>query len=528
MRLKNYLAICIFVLSIPFFLAACAEKQQGDNKEESNEEVELDTELNVAMESQPVSLDPLMSPSGSTVVTTRNIYEALVTLDTNYEPVLMLADSVEVEDDGKRYIFKLREGVTFHNGEEMTAEDVVASMNRWLGNSSRAKTLLTDATFEEVEPYTVALELPEIASDVLYILAGQGQFPAIMPKEIVEAADTTGVTEYIGTGPFMFEEYKTDSYLHLKKYEDYKMLDKPSNGISGKKEVFIEDLYFHFVPDSNTRQTGLQTGLYDIVNALPVEDFEKIKQNEDINLLITLDGKIDLYYNKAEGPFADKKVRQAVNAAIDAEEVLMGLYPSEELYRVDNGYMHKENEDWYTDAGKGAYNQKDIEKAKALLQESSYDGEEITILASHDYPWSGDTAIILQQQLQEIGMNVTPEFFDWPTVNERFNDPANFDIYIGGTGFVEVPSQLLPINPSFAGWTNDEKIDELKNKIRQEMDKEKAKQIWEELQAYLWEDYLPVTTIGHRMKVAAVNNNVEGVETFDHPIYWNVKVIKQD
>jgi len=524
--MRNYLnkILSLAVLTLLIILIGCSNADESTEEQGETEDEKLASELNVALESQPVSLDPLMSPAGSTVVTSRNIFETLVTLNESYEVVPMLAESFDISDDGKEIVFHLREGIKFHNGDEMTADDVVASMDRWKELSSRAETLLPDAEFTKTDEYTVTMTLDQAASDVMPILAGQGQFPAIMPKEIVESADSTGVTEFIGTGPYVFEEFQTDNYLHLKKYDDYQALDEPASGLAGKKEVFVEDLYFHFVSDAATAQTGLQTDLYDIVNSLALENYETLKEDETITLELLLDGKIDLYYNKKEGPFADKLVRQAVNAAIDAEEVMQGLYPSDELYRLDNGYMHQENEEWYTDAGKEAYNQNDLDKAKELLEQSSYNDEEIIILASHDYPWSGDTALILQQQLQKIGMNVTPEFFDWPTVNERFNDPDNFDIYIGGTGFNEVPSQLLPMNPSFAGWTDDETIDELKDAIRRETDLDKAKEIWEELHAYLWEDYLPVTTIGHRMKVAGATTKVEGFTTFDNPIYWNVKV----
>src|SRR5699024_1261849 len=161
-------------------------------------------------------------------------------------------------------------------------EDVVASMQRWLTMSSRAKTLIPDALFESADKHTVTMKLDDVASDVLYILAGQGQFPAIMPKEIVESAETTGVTEFIGTGPYRFEEYKTDSYLHLKKYEDYKGVDQSPSGLAGAKEVFVDDLYFHFVTDATTRQTGLQTGLYDIVNSMALENYETLKEDSNI------------------------------------------------------------------------------------------------------------------------------------------------------------------------------------------------------------------------------------------------------
>src|SRR5690625_304734 len=327
--MRNYLnkILSLAVLTLLIILIGCSNADESTEEQGETEDEKLASELNVALESQPVSLDPLMSPAGSTVVTSRNIFETVVTLNESYEVVARLAESFDISDDGKEIVFHLREGIKFHNGDEMTADDVVASMDRWKELSSRAETLLPDAEFTETDEYTVTMTLDQAASDVMPILAGQGQFPAIMPKEVVESADSTGVTEFIGTGPYVFEEFQTDNYLHLKKYDDYQALDEPASGLAGKKEVFVEDLYFHFVSDAATAQTGLQTDLYDIVNSLALENYETLKEDETITLELLLDGKIDLYYNKKEGPFADKLVRQAVNAAIDAEEVMQGLYP---------------------------------------------------------------------------------------------------------------------------------------------------------------------------------------------------------
>src|SRR5690606_31249107 len=144
--------------------------------------------LNIAVTAQPPTLDTHLTTATVALDITRNIFETLVTMDEDFVAVPMLADSIDISDDGLTYTFKLREGVMFHNGEEMVAEDVVASMNRWLASSSRAKMLLAGAEFVEVDEYTVQLNLQERASDTLDVMAGQGQFAAIMPKEVIEAA----------------------------------------------------------------------------------------------------------------------------------------------------------------------------------------------------------------------------------------------------------------------------------------------------------------------------------------------------
>ena len=125
----------------------------------------------------------------------------------------MLAESYEVSDDGMVYTFKLRQGVKFHNGEEMKADDVVASMNRWLELSAKANTLIGGSVFEEVDDYTVKMTANQASSDIIMILASPIQFAAIYPKEVVESASEEGIKEYIGTGPYKLAEWKQDQYV---------------------------------------------------------------------------------------------------------------------------------------------------------------------------------------------------------------------------------------------------------------------------------------------------------------------------
>src|SRR5690625_6811466 len=138
-------------------LVGCYDTEHSgtDAPSKNVNEVDYKDELHVAITAQPPTLDPSMTVSQVALNAASNIFETLFTLNEQYEPVPMLAESVDISDDGKTYTIKLREGIKFHNGKEMTSEDVVASMNRWVETSSRAKSLLTDATFEAEDDYTV-------------------------------------------------------------------------------------------------------------------------------------------------------------------------------------------------------------------------------------------------------------------------------------------------------------------------------------------------------------------------------------
>src|SRR5690625_3577258 len=221
MKRKLYF-ILITMMAFILVIAGCSSDDSYESKKNKKSEkpASYASDLRIAVSSNPTSLDPHMTTAADTSEMLRNIFETLVALDEDYEPQPMLAESIDVNDDGLTYTFNLREEIYFHNGEEMVAGDVEASMQRWLESSSQAQSLLKGAEFVSVDPYTIEMHLDERASDALDLLATTSQFPAIMPKEVIDEATKEGVQEYSGTGPFEFEELKQDSYLHLIKYEE--------------------------------------------------------------------------------------------------------------------------------------------------------------------------------------------------------------------------------------------------------------------------------------------------------------------
>ena len=161
----------------------------------------------------------------------------------------------------------------------MTAEDVVASMDRWVDKSSATDVIFDGATFTAEDDYTVVLELVEPSALALDTMASTNMAAAIMPKEIVESAAAEGVTEYIGTGPYKFEEWVQDQYIHFTKYDDYQPMEGEPSGLAGKKEALVDNIYFDVVRDASTRLAGLQTGKYDFSYTIQFDSYAQL-QNE--------------------------------------------------------------------------------------------------------------------------------------------------------------------------------------------------------------------------------------------------------
>lgn len=529
---KSMGSIIITLLALMFILAGCNSESPSPKEEESSKGTEGNStevpasggELRVALNAQPPTLDQLIDPSIVTRDAARVVFEALFTTDSKFQPVPMLAESYETDDKNKVYTFYLREGVKFHNGEEMTAEDVVASMDRWMEMSTVTGAIFEGATFEIEDDYTVVLTLEQPSTLVLDVMASAKQAANIMPREVVETTPAEGLTEYIGTGPFKFVEWKQDQYIHFTKYDDYQAVEGEANGLAGKKEALVDDIYFDIVTDASTRFAGLQTGEYDIVYQIPRDNYAQVKSDENLEAHVDPYGELFYFYNVNAGPASDVKIRQAINTSLDMDSIMKAAYADEDLYWLDSGYMHKNISNWASDAGSEFYNQKDPEKAKELLEASGYDGEEYRIMTTRDYPEFYNAAIVIQDRLKEIGMNVKLDVYDWPTLNEKLRDPSAWDSFVVGSSIVSTPSQLLAISPTFIGGMADDKIMELMKSIETSSDQAEAKQLWDELQGYAWEEYLPVTMLGGSNDVYGATNKVEGFTAFLGPILWNTTI----
>lgn len=521
--LKGPLFLIVLML---FVLVGCqdskVEKEEGTSASETTTSEK--SELKVALNAAPPTLDQPMDTATITRDTGRLIFETLMTTDEAFKPVPMLAESVKTKDN-QTYTFKLREGILFHNGKEMLAEDVVASMERWLDKSSITGEIFNDAVFEATDDYTVVLTLTQPSTLALDTMASAKQAAAIMPKEIVDEAPPEGVKEYIGTGPYQFVDWKQDQYIHLTKYDAYQPVDDEPSGLAGKKEALIEDIYFYIVTDPSTRLAGLQTGEYDIVYDLPSDTYGQIKEDPNLEPHVVTGSDYVFFYNNVQGIASNFKFRQAINTALDMDEILMAVSESEELVWLHSGYMNKEIEEWQTDAGSEFYNLKDQEKAKEILDEIGYDGEEFKMATTRDYESLYHASVVIQEQLKQIGINVKLDVYDWPTLGEvHDHQPENWDAFVMGFSQVSTPSQLLSISSDFAGGVNDEKINELLKAIETAETREKALKLWEELQQYSWEEHLPVSIIGGAGGLFGASKSVKNLSVFSGPIYWNVSL----
>lgn len=522
----------IFAVSVcmAMFLTGCSGSTSNNNTTSKDKatasatSTETKDEIHIAVSANPPTLDTQISNSNIVGEIANCIYEPLFAIDENYEAQPVLAESYSVSDDGKEYTIKVRQDVKFHNGDEMTADDVVASMNRWIKKSPKANTLIGDSKFEKVDDYTVKMTVKKASSDIMNVLANPVMFGAIYPAKVVEADTDAGITEYIGTGPYKLAEWKQDQYIKLERNDDYKANDNATSGLAVKKTAATKTIYFDFVPDASTRIAGAKSGQYDIVEEIPLDNYEEVSKEQNLKLEVTKGGTLNLFLNTTEGIMANKDMRQAILAALNCDDILLACYGNEDLYEKNPGWFTPSDTQWGTDSGKEYYNQNNPDKAKELLKKAGYNNEELLLVTTPDYPEMYNATLVIQEELKNVGINAKVDSYDFSTFMEHRSNPKQFSMYVTSNSYNVLPIQLSVLDKGWAGLDAKEVTDGI-SAIRYAKSTEDASNVWKDLQGFLYE-YGAASVLGHYTNVNALNKNVQNYEFLRFPIYSNVTVAK--
>src|SRR5204863_1194229 len=239
---------------------------------------------NIAMIGEPQTLDPMASTADLVGTIMQHVYELLYTYDANSNVVPMLAETMPaVSSDGLVYTIPLRKGVKFHNGKEMTSADVVASLQRWMEMAPRGKAVAKEIkTLEAKGPYTVVITLNRPYAPLVAHFALPSGFAVIMAKDSI----ANPLTQFVGTGPYVFKERKPDQYVQIVRFDGYSARSEPASGFAGKREALLDELRFVPVPNANTRVEGMLSGQYQFADLLPVESYSRLDGNAGVKAVL--------------------------------------------------------------------------------------------------------------------------------------------------------------------------------------------------------------------------------------------------
>lgn len=364
------------------------------------------------------SLDQQVSNTVSTRNIALNIFESLMTRDAANSPVPELAESVTAAPDGMTYTFKLRRGVKFHNGKDLTATDVAASFDRYKRIGWEKATLTNVASWAAKDPLTFEIKMAKAQPTFLEELSSFVVPIVIMPAEQSAAAPMRA--EIIGTGPFQLAEFVADSHVRLKRFDGYQpnTAHTDLNGFGGYKQACLDSVTIRFASEPGSRVAGLETGEVHIAEGIPAKARQTLAKAPGVVVLRLDNWGVNIATANYSAPPTDKLlVRKAVQAALDMDEIMEAA--TDGLYRLNVGFQYPGN-GAYSEKGKEFYNLKNPELAKRYLREAGYKNEPIVLLTNKDYSAHYNAAVVMAEQLKAVGINATLRVLDWPTSIQTF------------------------------------------------------------------------------------------------------------
>jgi peptide/nickel transport system substrate-binding protein len=474
---------------LSFALACCLGT--AVRAQEPKQEPKMGGTINAVIQPEPPSLMLAMIQNGPTQMVSGNIFEGLLRYSPKMEPLPGLAESWTISPDGKVYTFKLKPGVTWHDGKPFTSADVLFSIDMLKQTHARARGNLTQVDkVEAPDDLTVVFTLKQPFGPFIGIFE-VGSMPMV-PKHLYDGTDFK-TNPYnnapIGTGPFMFKEWQKGAFIHLVKNPTYHEKGKP----------YIDDIYWQVIPDAAARSVAFETGKVDVLPGGSVENFDVPRLSKLKDACVTGAGweffspLAWMWLNNRSGPTANKKIRQAIMYAVDRDFAKDVIWNG--LGKVATGPSASTIKFYTDDVPKYPY---DPAKAKALIKEAGYNGEKIRMMP---LPY-GETWLrwgeAVKQNLQDVGLNIETVATDVPGSNQKIGD-WDYDIAFSylyqygdpalGVARNYITSQIAKgqVFNNVEGYSNPE-VDKLFAEGANATPDSKRKELYEKAQKILVED----------------------------------------
>lgn len=460
-------------------------------------------------------LDPQNNVSNSKVIP--QYYDGLLGYDNDGNVVCKMAESYEASEDKMTWTFHLRQDVYFHSGRHCTAHDFEATFDRLL-NTENPQRYTSNASFIDTavatDDYTFVITLKEPKAFFLQAIAKQWAF--VLNPEYIEkyGADLGKTAESVdGTGPFKCTQWDKGEVMKFEAFENY------YEGAPLTHEIVMK-----IVPEQTSRAIAVETAQADIADGVSPDDAVRLDALDGVTVSKTDGNGCHLFqFNCASdhAPMSIPAVRQAICYAIDRNAICEYLYSGLGEIPIDS--IMAPSVAGYSSVGVVPY---DPEKAKELLAQSSFDtSKPLRILTATG---GGAEAMleVLRQEAAKIGVTLEITATDRTTMTSMRNDETLYDAYFTTFSSVAVPSLRNFLSADYAGWSDDEHLQELMLQMTTAATKEAAFAAWEEIQYYCYSDYCPILMMGHFHQAAACTNRLTGYNVFLTTNFWNAKLAK--
>jgi peptide/nickel transport system substrate-binding protein len=496
--------------------------------------------LTAVMHSNLRVIDPLFTTAYITRDHGYMVYDTLLATDETFKIRPQMADWT-VSPDGLVYTFTLRDGLKWHDGTPVTAEDCVASLKRWGARDGMGQKLLEyTASLEATDPKTITLKLKQPYGLVLESLGKPSSLvPFMMPKRLAETPVDKPIPEQIGSGPFKFvqSEFQPGVKAVYEKNTAYVPRNEPPSWAAGGKVVKVDRVEWLAIPDPQTAVNALQSGELDFMEQPPFELLPvlaadaslEVKQLDPLGFQ-TL-GRMNFLYP----PFDNVKIRRAAFLALNQKDVLDALVGDPAYYRIC-GAIFGCGTPMATEEGADSLTKGNgLEEAKRLLAESGYDGTPIALMAATDVVSLKAQPIVAAELLRKAGFKVDVQASDWQTIvtrraSQKSPKDGGWNMFFTNWVGADILNPVAHVtlngkgrNGGWFGWPEDSKMEELRDAYARAGSLGEQKKIAAEVQARAFEQvtYIP---LGQFKSPSVWRKTIKGVlPGASVPVFWNVE-----
>jgi peptide/nickel transport system substrate-binding protein len=487
--------------------------------------------LTVVLESEVTILDPHVITATITRTFGLHVFDMLFAMNEKGEIKPQMVEGYDSSPDKLIWTFGLRDGLKWHDGNAVTAEDCVASLKRWSMRDPLGKMLMADtASLEAADHKTIKLVLKQPFPLLLEILGKpNAPLPVMMPARLAATPADQRIGDPVGSGPFRFvkDQWRPGSAMVLERNAAYVARKEAPDFLAGGKNVKIDQLVLRVMPDPSTGANALMAGEIDYMQYLPFDILPLLEKDKGVRLMglggiHQFQGNFRL--NHAFPPFDNPAVRKVMWKLVDQDATLTAI-------GVPEAYRSKSCPSFWmcgtplsTDAGAGAA-KFDLVAAKAELKASGYKGEPVVILEVAG-SISQTASRVLVQNMKDVGFVVEQQPRDWPTVLARRAKKdgwSMFPVYSNGTDMYSPLTHFYVAATcnDFPGWSCDNRIPDLLKAFARAATLDERRKIAAEIQAISYE-LVPSLMWGQFTIPAGYRTDLKGLIQSSYPMFWEV------
>ena len=494
--------------------------------------------LKVSLHSDLKIIDPVWTTA---LISTHHgfmIYDTLFALDEKLAVRPQMVDAWSVSEDKLTWTFTLRDGLEWHDGTPVTAEDCVASLKRWAARDGMAQKLMSFVgELKATDAKTFVMRLQEPYGLVLATLGKPtSNVPFMMPKRVAETDPNTQITDTTGSGPFIFkkDEWKPGEKAVYLKNPKYKPRPEPPSGFAGGKLAKVDRVEWIWIADPQTQVNALSNGEIDFIEAPPHDLLPLVGADPNIRFLVVapMGRQYAFRFNVLHKPFDNAKIRQAVAYALNQKDFLQSTIGDSKYY-VACKSLYPCGSPLETSKGWEDKLESNAAKAKELLQQAGYDGTPVVLMQSTDIASLSNLAPVAKSLLEKAGFKVDLQAMDWQTLVARRakkDAPAagGWNVYRPPGAPLTCSTRSRPISstpaarrrpsagPAIPSWSACA-MPSPRRRMRP------SKRYWPRRSPERAAEYPTHVILGQYLQPSAFRKNIEGVLVATNVVFWNVE-----